>query len=171
VDRYISASIVLAFLVVALLLLVLGWRNRVKRQSHVPAMSTVPTVLGKKIGEISGLYVATTLAGFRLDRVAVRGLGFRSRVRVGLYSTGVVLTIPGQSDLFITSDTIIAATRSTWTIDRVVEDGGLVCLEWLLGDSRVESFFRVDDPVFFVAALKQIASSGQNHDVHQETKA
>lgn len=170
-DRYLSASLVLAFLVVALLLLVLGWRNRRRRQSHLPALDSVPTVLGTSRGISSGLYVATTLAGERLERVAVRGLGFRSRVVVAVHDSGVVLSIPGQDDMFIPVAAISGVSRSTWTIDRVVEDGGLVCLEWNLGETPVESFFRVEDSEFLLSALTTISPRATETVPTTETKA
>jgi dihydroorotase len=148
-----NARIALAFLAVALLLVALGWRNRRKRQSYLPALEPVPAELGAAILTGAGLYVATTLTGQRLERVTVGGLGFRSRVVIGVYSSGVVLAIPGQDDLFIPEAAIADVSRSTWTIDRVVEDGGLVCLGWTLGDTAVESFFRVEDSDSLLAAL------------------
>lgn len=170
-DRYVSATLVLAFLVVALLLLALGWRNRRKRQSFLPPLSSVPAELGTVILESSGLYVATTLSGERLERVAVRGLGFRSRVSLAVHASGVVLSIPGQADSFIEAGSIAAVSRSTWTIDRVVEDGGLVCLEWILGDTAVESFFRVDDSQELIEALNQLTQHSLDTTVHSEKKA
>jgi len=171
VDRYVSASLVLAFLVVVLLLLALGWRNRRKRQSFLPPLSSVPAELGVLILESSGLYVATTLAGDRLERVAVRGLGFRSRVTLAVHENGIVLSIPGQTDSFIDAASTTAVSRSTWTIDRVVEDGGLVCLEWTLGETAVESFFRVEDSQALTNALTQLTPPTLDNTVHSEKKA
>lgn len=170
-DKNVSATLVLVFLVIALLLLVLGWRNRSKRQSYLPPLSEAPAGLAAAILERSGLYVATTLAGDRLDRVAVRGLGFRSRVTVAVHPAGVVLSIPGQADSFIEAASVVAVSRSTWTIDRVVEDGGLVCLEWTLGETAVESFFRVEDSQELIDALAPLVPHSFDSTAHPDKKA
>ncbi|MGV8969388.1 MAG: hypothetical protein ACOH1J_02960 [Microbacteriaceae bacterium] len=170
-DRYVSATIVLAFLVFALSLLAVGWRSRIKRQSHLPALATVPDDLGHVIGVSSGLYVATTLSGQRLERVAVSGLGFRSRMRISVHTAGAVLEIPGQADSFIPSSALRAVSRSTWTIDRVVEDGGLVCVEWNLGTASVESFFRVEDSQQLIDFFSTIISAAHSTDIPTRNKA
>jgi len=153
VDRSVSATLVIAFLVVVLGLAALGWRSRRRRQSGIAAPQRPPVELGAVLGEFPGFYVATTLAGDRLNRVAVHGLGFRARTTVVVAESGVVVPIAGQPDIFIPRGDITAAARATWTIDRVVENDGLTMIAWDLAETAVDSYFRAEDSEAFLAAV------------------
>jgi hypothetical protein len=112
----------------------------------------MPSDVGAIAGEFDGFYVSTTLDGQPLNRVAVRGLGFRSRATIAVSELGVILALPGKN-VFIPKDTIREVTRSNYTIDRVVEPGGLVLLAWTLGDVKLDSYLRVDNTDELVHAL------------------
>jgi hypothetical protein len=153
-------AIVLAVLLVALVLMWLGWRARKRRQAAMGSPLAVPADLGSVNGTFEGLYVATTVADSPLDRIAVRGLGFRSRAEVSVAPEGVVLALRGQDPVFIPASDLRAVTRATWTIDRVVEDGGLVLVAWTLGtgpDARdIDSYFRLPDSQPLISAITDI---------------
>jgi len=149
VDRQLSATLVIAFLVVVLGLAALGWRSRRRRQRAFPAPQQPPATLGALLGTFPGFYVATTVADDRFNRVAVGGLGFRAKSAVEVYPSGLVVPIAGQRDTFIPAGDISAVSRATWTIDRVVEQDGLIMVAWRLGATAVESYFRVEDPEGF----------------------
>jgi hypothetical protein len=164
VDRVGLAAIVLGALVVFLGLIALGWYGRKRRQGGIAAPQQRPAQLGALLGEYPGFYVATTLADDRFNRVAVHGLGFRARSAVVVAEAGVVVPIAGQADIFIPRGDITDAARATWTIDRVVETDGLTMLAWSLGETRVESYFRAEDPEAFLAAAKSLALSPTERD-------
>ena len=46
--------------------------------------------------------------------------------------------------------------RASWTIDRAVETDGLHLIEWSLGTSAVDSYFRMDEPTGFGTAVDSI---------------
>jgi hypothetical protein len=153
VDRLLPGSIIIVGVIGLLALMVLGWRGRRRRQS---ALSTPPVPTDELLGElrlaVTGLYVSTTTAGAPLDRVILPGLGFRGRVAVSVFDAGIVVAVTGEPQVFIAPDRIRSVGTSTWTIDRVVEEGGLVRLDWTLESAEaspaadVESFFRIEDP-------------------------
>jgi len=145
VDRNITGAIIIVFLFLMLGLMARGWNARRRSQRHLPALAASPAELGEIFGKFSGLYVATTSSDNPLDRIAVRGLGFRSRVAVTIAATGIVLEIPGQDELFIPVSTVTGNGRATWAIDRVVEDDGLATISWMLGETAVTSSFRFVD--------------------------
>lgn len=151
---------VVVLMVVLLGLMLLSWRNRKRRQSHLPVPHTPPQDIGTIRGVIDGLYVATTIAGDQLNRVAVRGLGFRARATITVADRGIVLSLRGSDDVFIPVQQIRAITRATWTIDRVVERDGLVQIGWTLGPNGsatdIDSFFRVDSTAELLDALTTI---------------
>ncbi|WP_165070056.1 PH-like domain-containing protein [Marisediminicola senii] len=145
-SRYISAGIVLAFLALLLVLMYLGWRRRQGRQSAIPRPAGVPADPGAELISLEVFYVASTVAGQPLDRIAVAGLGYRARAVVTVHESGVALDIPGEPVAFIPAGDIGRVDRATWTIDRVVESDGLVRLAWTLGDTGIDSYLRVTEP-------------------------
>jgi hypothetical protein len=161
-DRTVSTVIVLALIVLALVGMIFGWRARKRRQSTLGRPQTVPAELGEEFFSADLFYVATTIAGEPLNRVAVSGLGFRARASVIVAEAGVVLAIAGEPDAFIPAADLTGVVRATWTIDRVVETGGLVAIGWRLGETAVDSYLRVvdpADPADLVAAVDRIANS------------
>lgn len=171
-DKDLLMAGVLALLVVLLVLMLVGWRARVRRQSSLPAPRRVPAVIDPLGFETTASYVATTVAGSPLDRIAVGGLGFRARASVSVTAGGVVLAIPGEHDVWIPQAEIVGVDNATWAIDRVVERDGLVLLSWLLvgeGDGTtdvdvapVDSYLRFDSPddsQRFMAAVTDLLTS------------
>lgn len=158
--RSLLMAAVIIVLVVLLALMLLSWRNRKRRQSFLAAPDTVPQDVGTIHGVFDGLYVATTIAGDRLNRVAVRGLGFRARADLTVADRGIVVSLRGSNDVFIPVQQIREITRATWTIDRVVERDGLVQISWNLGPdgaaTALDSFFRVDSSSELLDALTTI---------------
>ncbi|MES2170050.1 MAG: hypothetical protein V4479_04925 [Actinomycetota bacterium] len=156
-DRTTSITITVVILLLALLGMYLGWRARRRRQSALPLPLPVPADPGPTLFSAETLYAATTIAGAPLDRVAVRGLGFRGRATVTVVGTGVILGIAGTAEIYIPGADIRSVERATWTIDRVVEAGGLVCVSWKLGETDLDSYFRVTestDPMPLVRAIE-----------------
>jgi hypothetical protein len=149
---------VLLGFVVIIGLAILGWTMRRRRQRNIPAPAPMPSDIGELRGEFDGFYVSTTLDGQPLNRVAVRGLGFRARATIAVADRGVVLALPGNN-VFIPRDTIREVTRSNYTIDRVVEPGGLVLLAWALGDTKLDSYLRVEQTEELVRALTSLLTT------------
>jgi hypothetical protein len=156
VDRYFLMGLVLLLLVVLLSLMLLGWRSRQRKQSNIAQPEGVPEFLGATRGSFDGFYVATTAANDPLNRIAVRGLGYRARATVTVADAGIVLSLRGESDAFIALASLREVTRATWTIDRVVEEGGLVLIGWQLGDTPVDSYFRLEEPSALLDAINHI---------------
>jgi hypothetical protein len=151
-TRAMLLTYVLIGFVLVIGLAILGWMLRRRRQRTIPATAPMPADVGALRGEFEGFYVSTTLDGQPLNRVAVHGLGFRARATIAVVDTGVVLALPGNN-VFIPRGTIREVTRSNYTIDRVVEPGGLVLLAWSLGDVLLDSYLRVEQTEQLVTAI------------------
>jgi hypothetical protein len=143
---------VLLGFVVIIALAIVGWLTRRRRQGYIPKPVPLPADIGSVHAEFEGFYVSTTLDGQPLNRVAVRGLGFRSRATIAVADAGVVLALPGNN-LFLPRADIREVTRANYTIDRVVEPGGLVLVAWRLGDVNVDTYLRVENTEDLVAAV------------------
>ena len=164
-DRLLAAAFVIALLLGLLALMYLGWRKRQRSQSELPAPLPVPNDPGTELIRVNGLYVASTLVDDPLNRVAVSGLGYRARASVGVFESGIVLRLAGERDAFLPATDVIAVGRSTWTIDRVVESGGLVRITWRLGDTVLDSFIRITeqaDPTALIRAIETITEAASH---------
>ena len=157
-DRTASTTIVIAVILLALVGMVIGWRGRQKRQAHLPNPDTVPADPGTELLSAEAFYVATTMADDELNRVAVAGLGFRARATVTVTEAGVILILAGSSEVFIARAALHAIDRATYTIDRVVETGGLVRLTWSLGETLVDSYLRLTDPADSIALIDAVTT-------------
>lgn len=130
---------------VALALLAWAWWRRMRRDARYTApVGELPDGTGETV--FPGLYVATTRHDEPLERLAIKGLGFRSRVDVTVTSTGVALDLPGQPRIALTRDRLIDAAQATVAIDRVVERDGLTRVSWRIDDDTiVDTYLRPQD--------------------------
>ncbi|MCU1596462.1 MAG: hypothetical protein JWQ47_201 [Glaciihabitans sp.] len=160
---------VMAGFVVIIILGIIGWTTRRRRQRSIPSPETLPADIGAVHGEFEGFYVSTTLDGQPLNRVAVRGLGFRARATFAVADRGVVLALPGNN-VFIPREAIREVTRAQYTIDRVVEPGGLVLIAWTLGDpsgehTDVDSYLRIDETQKLVDLIASVIPKKSTNSV------
>jgi hypothetical protein len=144
VDKVVDGLVVVIVLVVVIPLMIWAWRRRRARHARYGAAPTPPAELGAVLAESDALYLATTPAERRYERLTVPGLGFRARLHVSVTETGILLPIPGHDHVFIPRGDIIEVGRASWTIDRGTEPDGLVRIAWHLGGEPVDSFFRFD---------------------------
>lgn len=141
-----------ALVVILLVALVLGalgvwaWRRRSRRDAGITApVGEVPTD-ATELARFGTLYVATTRADEPLERLAIHGLGFRSRADVTVTTAGIAVDLTGQPRLFLPSGRIASVDQATVAIDRVVEPEGLTRLSWRTDDGTVvDSYFRPQD--------------------------
>jgi hypothetical protein len=153
---WLDALVVVVIVALAFTGMWFGWRARRRRQADVPMLAAPPAELGEISRRDDLFYVATTRADAPLDRIAVRGLGFRARAQVTVAATGVQLDIAGESPAFIPVADLRGVGRATWTIDRAVSNAGLVFVRWRLGDAEVDSYLRPDDPAGLVDAIQTL---------------
>ena len=155
------ASVVIPLAIVGVLM-AWGWRALRRRQTDVAGLAPVPRDPGAPTLTEDLLYVATTRAGQPLQRIGVKGLGFRARAALTVSAQGIRLDLAGGEPGFIPAAALHGVGRATWTIDRAVSNDGLVFVRWADGgatahpapDSPVlDSYFRSADPDALVAAI------------------
>ena len=148
-TRLLPAAIITLLALGLLAAMLLAWRARVRRQAAFAVTTSAPQARGAVLDRVGLLYVATTRAGDPLDRLTIPGLAFRARAVVTVYETGVSIHPDGERETFVEKAAIRSIGTSTWTIDRVVEPGGLVRLDWTLstteGPADVESYLRATE--------------------------
>ncbi|WP_127818628.1 PH-like domain-containing protein [Microbacterium sp. CPCC 204701] len=138
----ITVSGVLALLAV----LAWAWWRRSRRDASLSAPAGDAPVDAAVRATFAALYVATTRHGEPLERLAIKGLGFRSKADVTVTDAGVALDLTGQPRVFLPIARIDDVAQATVAIDRVVERGGLVRLSWRADDvTVVDSYLRPQD--------------------------
>jgi len=150
--RWILLGVTILIGLALLVLILVGWRRRVRKHGGLPELPVVPELVD--VAGFPGKYVATTVAGDPYDRIAASGLAFRGNALVRVHPTGVLIERTGERDVWIPRDEIVGVDRATWTIDRVVEEDGLQLIRWRLGGREVDTYLRMDSPRELDAALK-----------------
>ena len=161
---------------VALGLMLKGWRGRAERQAELPVPSDAPLPGGAappaegpaaaapvRLGPLPGRYLATTTSGSWLDRVVVHGLGAPSRAELTVRDDGVLLTRTGARDLFVPREDLADAHLDRGIAGAVYEDGGLVVLTWRLGDQLLDTGFRADQPDRHAEVVGSVVGLGYAH--------
>jgi len=84
--------ICLALVVLALVGMWLGWRNRERRQADLPELPALPADLGAQLLDtLDGEYVGTAYATSWQDRVVHGGLGIRSGARLRQWHLDLIM--------------------------------------------------------------------------------
>ena len=157
------AVICAAFVAVLALLAWLGWRSRRRSQNGIPAPATPPADYRAEV-EAEVFYVATTKADDEYDRIAVHGLGLRTKSRLLVGEQGILLETPERA-VFTPRTDLLSVERATWTIDRAVEPGGLLRYAWRLGDSELATNIRViGDDETVLHAMQRLTEQEQHID-------
>ncbi len=126
----------------------LGWNRRRRRQVSIPPAPELPENLGEPTFAVDDAhYVATSVTGHALNRIAVRPLAYRGRAVVETHPSGIAIGITGERAFFIPRESITLVARTQATIDRAVEPDGLIAVQWNIGpEHSVETFIRIVNP-------------------------
>jgi len=141
-----ALAVMIAVAVVLVGLLGWAWWRRTRRDSGLQAPIGEAPADASTISIHEALYVATTRHGDPLERLAIRGLGFRSRTDLTVTTAGIALDLTGQPRFFLPVERLIDIAQATVTIDRVVERDGLVRLTWQVdADTIVDTYIRLQE--------------------------
>ena len=149
----------LAIIAVVLVMIGIGWRNRLRRQADVDPLPAVPAEPGVPSAEADGQYVASTTAGDWLDRIAVHSLGIRTNAVLSVYPHGVLLDRSGAPAVYIPAASLTAVRQESGMAGKFVEKDGLLVLSWMLGSRELDSGFRTrhaDDKTTLLNALQDL---------------
>lgn len=145
-ERFILVLIVLAFFLLAVWGMRVGWRRRARSQSAVvPPFPQPPEDLGEPELEATGLYVSTTTAGDWQDRIVTRGMGLRGRAVLRRRPGGVEVDRAGAPGFWIPEESITGVRRGSAIAGKVMGSDSILILTWRLGDVELDTGFRGDD--------------------------
>lgn len=161
-PEWASTTIIIAVTLLIFFGMWAAWRGRSRRDAGLMPVHAVPAALGAPTVAAHVLYVATTEPGEPLQRLAIRGLGFRAQGTLAAYAAGLAISLDGSPDVWVEASAIIGADPAQTVIDKVVEKGGLLRLAWTIDDAAVDSYFRVFEPeksAALYAAIDAITST------------
>jgi len=157
-----SLLFTLVLIGVALALIAVGWRNRLRRQSDVEPLPEVPAGLGAPLAAADGQYVASTTAGDWLDRIAVHHLGIRTNARLSVHPEGVLFERAGAGPVFIPAGRLTGVRQESGMAGKFVEKDGLLVLSWMLGSHELDTGYRTrraEDKAVLLTTLQNLISA------------
>ena len=165
--KELSLLLTLVLIGVALALIWLGWRNRLRRQADVDPLPEIPAELGAAVAVADGQYVASTTAGDWLDRIAVHNLGLRTNAELSVHPQGVLFDRSGAGPVFIPAASLTGVRQESGMAGKFVEKDGLLVLSWMLGSRELDSGFRTrhaDDKTTLLNALQDLIPAAPQAD-------
>ncbi|MBT2594929.1 hypothetical protein [Arthrobacter sp. ISL-72] len=166
-DKIFPGLAMLAIIAVVFVLLFIGWRNRLRRQSDVEQLPALPAELSLPLASADGQYVATTTAGDWLDRIAVQGLGIRTTAELTVHPEGVLFERSGAGPVFIPADRLTGVRQDSGMAGKFVEKDGLLVISWTLGNRELDTGFRTrraDDKPAVLKAFQELISAAPQAD-------
>lgn len=136
-----------AILIAAIVIgIIVGFRNRTKRQQHIAVPPDVPETLLRQqpLGTAQGTYVTTVLGQELLERVTAHHLGNRSQAQVEVHKAGVAVMRAGEPNFLIPAECITAVSTISGMAGKFVEKDGILAITWTLGESDVTTGFRTE---------------------------
>ncbi len=128
------------------LLMLKGWRGRLRRQGDLPPPPVAPEEPGTVVlPATAGLFVGTTFADDWLDRVAVHDLAHRAAGWILLDSNGIHVEREGLPELYLPYAAVERASLGDALAGKVIGKEGLLLVDWRLGSRLLTSGFRADD--------------------------
>lgn len=162
-QRETVALISLLVITALVVLVMVTVRRRIAKQSGLATLPAEDMVFGTLLGAAAGYYVSTVFASNPLERVLSHGLMHRGLAEIRVLSDGIQINRVGERCYSIPVHAFVRVSRSTTTIDRAVENDGLLSIEWMLGSAHVVSNFRLStesDTQAFFSQLLHYKSEG-----------
>lgn len=170
-GKGLMAAISLAVFAVLALAAWRAWQRRIKdQQSIISEPLEALEYFGELISASTGFYVATTFARDHLQRIAAYGLGARGVCQVMVFSEGVLIVRTGERPLALDKSSIQQVSTGQVAIDKVVEPGGLVVIDWSNAGTELSTHIRIVEAPKrkeIISAISNIAIGAQKE---KETK-
>lgn len=123
---------VIGFLLIAIVLalaVLVGFSYRNKRIRESNELDMPEQAINCQGSEC--LYVSTVYADNPLRRLLAHGLGPRGKANVSVDKPGISVCRQGERSFLIPRASVVGVEKTTATIDRAVEPGGLTSISWV----------------------------------------
>lgn len=145
-ETIFTVTLTVILVVLMLLGIYFGRRNRLKRQQHIAAPTEVPAQLLERepMTTVEGTYVTTVLGQQLLERVTAHRLGNPSQAQIEVHSEGVVVLRSGEPNFFIPGPQLTQVTTVSGIAGKFVEKDGILAITWNLDDTEVTTGLRTE---------------------------
>lgn len=143
-QRDIVALVSFLVFVALIALAVSALRRRAAKQVSLGELQAIDSLTGSLVAEASGFYVSTVFATKPLERIVSNGLLHRGKATLVVRTDGLQVRRLGETSFAIASSQIREISRASATIDRGVEQAGLIAVSWMLGGTEVTTNFRLN---------------------------
>ncbi|MFM5905832.1 MAG: hypothetical protein ACKORF_07010 [Micrococcales bacterium] len=142
-SKYIFLTVIVCLAVAFLVLAAIRvWRSRSVSQGIMLAAPLSELALQPVTTFDRVQYVSTTLTDDPLNRIHAHGMAFRGWADLAIGPQGILLKRKGERAIAIRSDSILKVGTAQATIDRGVEAGGLVQIDWKHDSHDLSTFLR-----------------------------
>jgi hypothetical protein len=141
-QRDVVATLCIIFFVLLVAVAVRSVKRRALVQGPISLLD-VDNINGEEIAEASGFYVATTFAEAPLSRLADKRLLHRGKARLSVLTDGLIIDRTGEPSIAIQANDIQFVGRASATIDRGVENNGLLAITWNAGTVSLTTNLRL----------------------------
>ena len=141
-QRDIVATLCILFFLLLVAVAVKSVKRRAQTQGPI-ALLDADSLTGNEIAEASGFYVATTFAEAPLSRLADKRLLHRGKARLSVLTDGLIIDRTGEPSIAIQASDIQFVGRASATIDRGVENSGLMAIIWNAGTVSLTTNLRL----------------------------
>ena len=141
-----TVSLAAILIVLMMLGIYFGRRNRTKRQQYLATPTEIPASLLERQpnAAVEGTYVTTVLGQQLLERVTAHRLGNRSQAQIEVHNEGVILLRAGEPNFFISAAQITGVTTVSGIAGKFVEKDGILAITWNLDDTEVTTGLRTE---------------------------
>lgn len=158
-SKNIMAIVSAALFILLVAVAIRAWKSRVANQeASFEAPLEALEYFGASVAAAKCFYVATTFAENVLERIAAYGLGARGLAQVLVFSEGVLIVRNGEKPLAIDKAAINSVTLGQVAIDKAVESGGLVQINWTQSGVALATHLRIVDPSVRKQVLTAVSS-------------
>jgi hypothetical protein len=148
VGSLIFAAALVMVSVLAIQLMMRGWRRRALRQAAlIGTLPAMPDTVGSAIvASTRGMYVGSTLPPSWHNRIAVGDLGYRSKAVLTRYPEGIMVQRSGTSPIWIPQQSITGIRTERGIAGKVTTRDGILAIRWRLpSGTEIDTGFRGDD--------------------------
>lgn len=141
-----------------------AWRKRVRQQeaSFIAPLEALD-FFGELLIQAKGFYVATTFASNHLERIAAYGLGLRGFCQILVFSEGLLVLRNGERPLAVEKSNLLSVSSSQVAIDKTVESGGLISIDWVQDSVALSTHLRIVNSVERERVLAEIEGICSQH--------
>lgn len=159
-ERIALVVAMIAFILVAFAGMRAGWLRRQRRQQAISAPTAEPSSGADLPWQVEGLYVGAARAGDWLDRVAVHGLGVRSRAIAHIGPDGVWLERIGAPSAWLPTEELAGARLDRGLAGTVRGADSVIVVTWRSSDGPIDLGFRADSAEGHRIVLDGLVAAG-----------